>query len=62
MGSPGMAGASARFSWKPTMCPSRAISMTPNSVASRRSTGMAATVTSARFCSWYSTMLLMFMR
>ena len=57
-----MVGASGRFSWKPTMRPPGAASMTPNSAACFRSTGMAATVISARFCSWYSIMLAMFIR
>ena len=57
-----MVGASARFSWKPMMWPSRAVSITPNSAAKRRSTGIAATVTSARFCSWNAIMLEMFIR
>ncbi len=54
-GWPGMGGGSAGFSRNASMVwPSAAVLMTPNSVASLRSTGMAATVTpapAARCCS-----------
>ena len=53
-----MVGASGFFSWKAMMRPSSEASMTPNSEACLRSTGMAATVTSAAFCTWYSIMLV----
>ena len=53
-----MVGASGFFSWKARMWPSSAASITPNSTACFRCTGMAATVTSALFCTWYSIMLI----
>ena len=57
-----MVGASGFFSWKARMRPSSSASITPNSEACFFGAGMAATVTSARFSTWYSIMLAMFMR
>ena len=54
-----MVGASGFFSWKrQDAAVVGAASITPNSAACFLATGMAATVTSALFCTWNSIMLV----